>query len=97
MARTINNAVSLGYLRRGLLAIKFTEEENAVMERRIFVDDLRAVLIVPWRMVEDKTQWGKGKAEYQAAAAALNHFRNRKAAELRAARRGESLLPTFES
>ena len=96
MARTINNAVSFGYLRRGLLDIKFTDDENACIERRILLDDLRAVLIIPWRMVEDVTQWEKGKEEYRAAAAALYHFRQQKAKELLAARRGVSIFPTIE-
>ena len=84
------NAVSFGYWRRGLIDIRFTEEEGAAIERRLLVVDLRAIIIYPWRIVEDKTQWEKGKAEFRETAAALYRLRGRKARQLRQARRVSS-------
>ena len=86
------NAVRKGYLRRGLVELRFDEAENACIERRLLVVELRAVFIIPWRYVENRTAENdnKVKAEFTDAARALYSIRANKARQIWAARRVSS-------
>lgn len=77
-----------GYLRRGLVSLRFDESENACIERRLLVDELRAVFILPWRYVENRTAAsdGKVKAAFDEAVRAVYSMRANKARQMRAAR-----------
>ena len=86
------NAVRKGYLRRGLVELRFDEAENACIERRLLVVELRAVFIIPWRYVENRTAENdtKVKAEFTEAARGLYSIRANKARQIWAARRVSS-------
>jgi hypothetical protein len=86
MAKAINNAVIKGYLRRGLIDVRFNEAEGATIERRLLLDAGRVVFVVPWRIVEDVTQWEPSKEQCKEAAAALYSIRANKARQMRARR-----------
>ena len=83
------NAVRKGYLRRGLVAVAFNEAENACIERRLLLLELRAVFIIPWRYVENRTAENdsKVKAAFSEAVQALYSMRANKARQIWAARR----------
>ena len=83
------NAVIYGYLRRGLVAVSFDESENACLERRLLLDELRAVFIIPWQYVENRKRErdSKVKAAFMEAVRALYSMRANKARTIRAARR----------
>ena len=82
----LNNAVIRGYLRRGLIDVQFNETDGATVERRLLVDELRAVFVVPWKIVENETNWKPSKEQFKEAAAALYSLRGYKARQMRAAR-----------
>ena len=86
------NAVRKGYLRRGLVAVAFNEAENACIERRLLLLELRAVFIIPWRYVENRTAENdsKVKAAFREAVQALYSMRANKARQIWAARRVSS-------
>ena len=82
----LNNAVIRGYLRRGLIDVQFNETAGATIERRLLIDAGRVVFVVPWRIVEDETNWKPSKEQFKEAAAALYSLRANKARQMRAAR-----------
>lgn len=86
------NAVIKGYLRRGLVAVSFDESENACLERRLLLDELRAVFVIPWQYVENRKRErdNKVKAAFMEAVRALYSMRANKARTIRAARRVSS-------
>ena len=86
------NAVIKGYLRRGLVAVSFDESENACLERRLLLDELRAVFVIPWQYVENRKRDrdSKVKAAFMEAVRALYSMRANKARTIRAARRVSS-------
>lgn len=86
MGKAINNAIVRGYMRRGLLQVAFSETADAV-ERRINFETLRAVFVVPWKIVENKELWRPSKEDFMEAAYILNHIRKDKAAQIREARK----------
>lgn len=78
-----------GYLRRGLVSLRFDESENACIERRLLLDELRAVFIIPWQYVENRKRErdSKVKAAFMEAVRAVYSMRANKARTIRAARR----------
>ena len=86
-------AVIYGYLRRGLFDLRFDESADACIERRLLLDELRAVFILPWRYVENRTEANdsKVKAAFMEAMRALYSMRANKARTMRAARRANAV------
>ena len=84
--KEIKGAIIRGYMRRGLLQIAFSETAEDV-ERRINFETLRAVFVVPWKIVENEEKWRPSKEDFKEAAYILNHIRKDKAAQIRKARK----------
>lgn len=84
----LNQAIIKGYLRRGLIDVRFIESDEATVERRLLIDELRAVFVVSWQIVENEANWKPSKEQFKEAAAALYSLRSNKARQLRGNRQG---------
>lgn len=91
MKKDIKGSIIRGYMRRGLLQIAFSETADEI-ERRLLLDEMRALFVVPWKIVEDNDQWQPSKDAFKEAATALYHIRADRAAAIRNKRNGVSIL-----
>ena len=83
--KEMNGAIMRGYLRRGLVAVSFTETSLEDAEFRLYYGengDIRCSFVVPWRVVENINLWQPTIGQYQYACEWLYRARASKAHDI---------------